>query len=238
MTIRPIRCLSTFGLPALISALTSSCSTAPAPGLHKPAVVPQAAGDTHPRIAQLGYSEHAHYAACRPSACPSVTPKTLALESPAPAVALLPQPSEPTQRHERGLIRIEGKAGERASVADSATEWTASQVTVHFAFGSAALTPAARGQIDAAVAATPDDRRVSISGRTDSLGPAAVNDALAFARANAVRDRLLNQRPQLSSSTRLEAKGSCCYVASNDTPQGRAQNRRVEIVFDRGAADP
>ncbi len=238
MTIRPVRCLGALGLPALISTLTWSCSTSPAPGLHKPVAAPQVARETHSRIAQFGYGELAHYATCRQSACPGITPKTLAFESPVAAIAPVPDPSAPISHQEPALITIHAQAAARASDQDPAAEPPARQVTLHFAFGSAALTPAARAQIDAAIAARPTAGRISISGRTDSMGPAEVNDALALARANAVHDSLLSHHPQLTSSIKLVAKGSCCYVAPNDTPRGRARNRRVEIVLDASTADP
>jgi outer membrane protein OmpA-like peptidoglycan-associated protein len=36
----------------------------------------------------------------------------------------------------------------------------------------------------------------------------------------------------------LEAQGACCYAASNETPEGRALNRRVEVTFERDAENP
>jgi outer membrane protein OmpA-like peptidoglycan-associated protein len=36
----------------------------------------------------------------------------------------------------------------------------------------------------------------------------------------------------------VDATGACCYVASNDTPDGRARNRRVEIDIERTTDDP
>lgn len=72
---------------------------------------------------------------------------------------------------------------------------------------------------------------IEIRGRTDELGSAALNDVLARNRALAVRDYLRAQRLPEATTIRLSAKGACCYVAGNDTAEGRAANRRVEIEY-------
>ena len=71
---------------------------------------------------------------------------------------------------------------------------------------------------------------VQIYGYTDDTGTMAVNERVATGRADAVRNYLLNSGV---SATRLSAEGLPMqdYVASNNTPEGRAQNRRVEIYI-------
>jgi outer membrane protein OmpA-like peptidoglycan-associated protein len=72
--------------------------------------------------------------------------------------------------------------------------------------------------------------RIRIEGHTDSTGDDAYNSELSRRRAQAVADALLaNAVP----STRVEVtgRGEGYPVATNDTPAGRQQNRRVEIVF-------
>lgn len=71
---------------------------------------------------------------------------------------------------------------------------------------------------------------VQILGFTDSTGSYSFNDKLSNERADAVMTYLVNSGV---SPTRLSAKGipMADYVASNDTPAGRAQNRRVEIYI-------
>ena len=108
---------------------------------------------------------------------------------------------------------------------------------MHFAFGDASLTAAARAQIDEVAGSLPSASRIAISGRTDSVGSPQSNQTLAVARANAVRDHLRNRHPHLAPAVTLEAQGACCFAAPNDTPQGRALNRRVEIVFERDSED-
>lgn len=71
---------------------------------------------------------------------------------------------------------------------------------------------------------------VNIFGYTDNTGSYAVNEKLSNQRANAVRDYLIKcgVNPE-----RLKATGvpMADYIASNDTPEGRALNRRVEIYI-------
>ena len=102
---------------------------------------------------------------------------------------------------------------------------------VHFAFDSAQLTSEAKSRLDAAVAAinaNPSDT-VSIEGHTDSMGSDAYNSQLSQRRARAVVDYLVSKGV---SASRLKAvgKGENHPVASNDTREGRAKNRRVEII--------
>ena len=73
---------------------------------------------------------------------------------------------------------------------------------------------------------------------TDSTGPAAANDSLAQARAQAVLRELVALAPGIASRVRVEAQGACCFIESNDGPAGRARNRRVEIRYWLDVDDP
>lgn len=81
------------------------------------------------------------------------------------------------------------------------------------------------------MAATPNAKHIVISGRTDSIGPANANELLATARARTVHDYLRTAHPNLAPVLKLDAQGACCYVAPNDTEQGRSLNRRVDVHF-------
>jgi len=72
--------------------------------------------------------------------------------------------------------------------------------------------------------------RVMIEGHTDSRGSDQYNDALSERRADAVAGALMHRGV---SADRVSAvgRGKAYPVATNDTPEGRQQNRRVEIVF-------
>ncbi|MFY9397402.1 MAG: OmpA family protein [Desulfomonilia bacterium] len=69
---------------------------------------------------------------------------------------------------------------------------------------------------------------VEIQGHTDSVGPESYNDRLSRARAQAVKDYLVRKG---IAGYRLSAVGygESMPIASNDTDEGRAKNRRVEL---------
>jgi outer membrane protein OmpA-like peptidoglycan-associated protein len=71
---------------------------------------------------------------------------------------------------------------------------------------------------------------VRIIGHTDSTGSDAVNNPLSVSRAAAVRDYLID-RGVSPNRIVIDGRGSREPVADNATPQGRAQNRRVEIFM-------
>lgn len=102
-----------------------------------------------------------------------------------------------------------------------------------FAAGRADLTAAAAADLDAAaafVAAAPG-RRARIEGHTDSRGSANLNQALSQQRAEAVRDALVARGVDPSRLVAV-GRGADRPVASNETPEGRARNRRVEIILE------
>ena len=74
------------------------------------------------------------------------------------------------------------------------------------------------------------DTDIKIIGFTDNTGKVDYNQTLSEKRAKSVFDYLMQQ---VISSDRMvyEGKGVHDPVASNDTPEGRALNRRVEIVI-------
>jgi outer membrane protein OmpA-like peptidoglycan-associated protein len=71
---------------------------------------------------------------------------------------------------------------------------------------------------------------IDIVGYTDSTGGAAYNQQLSEARANSV-SRYLQSQQVLAQRIVTRGMGESNPIASNDTPEGRAQNRRVEIVL-------
>lgn len=74
------------------------------------------------------------------------------------------------------------------------------------------------------------DSTIQIIGHTDNTGDASFNQTLSVNRANAVADVLLDAGvPVVRINT--VGRGETEPVASNLTPEGRAQNRRVEIVI-------
>jgi outer membrane protein OmpA-like peptidoglycan-associated protein len=106
--------------------------------------------------------------------------------------------------------------------------------SVLFASGKAELLPAARARLDqvADVLLTDRDRHLTIEGHTDSQGSAGYNMNLSQRRADAVRNYLV-QRDYRSDRINARGIGEGRPVADNDSAEGRANNRRVEIIVDR-----
>lgn len=103
---------------------------------------------------------------------------------------------------------------------------------VLFAFDKAELSAQAAPRMDklASFLAQFPDRKVLIEGFTDSVGSDRYNLSLSERRAQATRDALVQRGVD---RTRIAARGhgKSHPVASNGSPEGRAMNRRVEIVI-------
>jgi len=109
---------------------------------------------------------------------------------------------------------------------------------VLFVTGKAELLPAARDQLDQVAAALKDQGDVKpmvVEGYTDSVGSDATNQKLSKDRAETVRAYLVSKGVP-SEKISSVGKGEANPVASNDTPEGRANNRRVEIIVAGGGA--
>ena len=72
--------------------------------------------------------------------------------------------------------------------------------------------------------------KVRIEGHTDSTGDPARNLDLSKRRAEAVKKALVTQFGIAADRLTAEGFGDTKPIAKNDTPQGRAENRRVEFV--------
>jgi len=101
---------------------------------------------------------------------------------------------------------------------------------VNFDFDKATLRPDAMPVLDEAVRILKAEPNTSIVvvGHTDSIGTEQYNMKLSERRANTVRDYLVKHGIAASRIT-AEGMGESKPVASNDTADGRAQNRRVEL---------
>ena len=73
---------------------------------------------------------------------------------------------------------------------------------------------------------------LEVSGYTDNIGTAVANRRLSEKRANRVRDYLV-AKGVATERVKVFGRGETNFVASNQTAAGRAQNRRVEIIFFR-----
>lgn len=98
-----------------------------------------------------------------------------------------------------------------------------------FNTNSSTLSPEAQKSIEQFAAAMVDlpDTDITIWGHTDNTGTAAVNERISKQRAAAVEKCLA--QAGLKNKIVAEGKSYDLPVASNDTAEGRAQNRRVEV---------
>ena len=71
---------------------------------------------------------------------------------------------------------------------------------------------------------------VDVFGYTDSTGAAAYNQTLSDARASSVASYLMSQKV-IPQRVVTRGMGESQPIATNDTPEGRSQNRRVEIIL-------
>jgi outer membrane protein OmpA-like peptidoglycan-associated protein len=75
------------------------------------------------------------------------------------------------------------------------------------------------------------DKRIVVAGYTDDVGNPESNLKLSTARAEAVRDWLVEVSGIPATQFAIQGYGDTRPIASNDTPEGRARNRRVEITL-------
>ncbi len=102
-----------------------------------------------------------------------------------------------------------------------------------FGFNSAQLTPEARSVLDAFVQKLIAENKgvyLDIQGHTDSTGPQDYNMSLGQKRAEAVRDYLYSQYHIPLHRMGVISLGSSKPVTDNSSREGRARNRRIEIL--------
>jgi outer membrane protein OmpA-like peptidoglycan-associated protein len=103
---------------------------------------------------------------------------------------------------------------------------------VLFPSGGSNLSPTARVALDQvanALTEQPIESKIVIEGHTDDRGSDANNQQLSQARADAVRSFLL-EKGLVADRVQAIGKGESEPIASNDSAEGRATNRRVDLV--------
>jgi outer membrane protein OmpA-like peptidoglycan-associated protein len=111
--------------------------------------------------------------------------------------------------------------------------------SVLFETNQATLLPIAQDRLQEVAQALKDNPKgaVLIEGHTDSTGSASLNDDLSRRRAESVRTYLISQGLP-ADRIRAVGLGSQRPIADNKTPEGRANNRRVEIIIQRDQPSP
>jgi outer membrane protein OmpA-like peptidoglycan-associated protein len=127
-------------------------------------------------------------------------------------------------------IRI-AEGGARSLYDDLDANGEIATTAIRFDTGSATIKPESGGILAEIVAMLREhpDLRVDIEGHTDSDGTDAANQTLSERRAAAVKARLVAQGIDGGRLT-TSGRGESAPVASNDTPEGKAMNRRVRLV--------
>ncbi len=133
-------------------------------------------------------------------------------EAPAPVAAPVPAPVVATNKPVEPVV---------------------SEVVLHFDFAKSNLTADARGELDGAVeklkAAGQGGLAVALEGHADWTGPEGYNEKLGLARAETVKRHLAEQHQIAVEKISVVSYGENQPAASNDTKEGRAQNRRVVV---------
>jgi OmpA-OmpF porin, OOP family len=108
---------------------------------------------------------------------------------------------------------------------------------IDFEFNSTQLTAPAQHTLDEVAAAllTQPELKVEVQGHTDSIGTDAYNLALSQRRAEAVKAYLISKGLNAAALT-AQGYGKAKPIASNNTAEGRAQNRRVAFEVINGIA--
>ncbi len=104
---------------------------------------------------------------------------------------------------------------------------------MYFDSNSARVSNIAKAKLDEVALKLKQDSelRAYVLGYTDSQGSQAQNDRLSRQRAEAVKAYLVERHEIDPNRITIEGRGSSDPVASNDTADGRAENRRAVIIL-------
>jgi len=104
---------------------------------------------------------------------------------------------------------------------------------ITFDFDKADIKPESKPQLDQIGKLMSDhaDLKLAITGHTDNQGAADYNQKLSQRRAEAIVTALVGNYAVASGRLSAQGMGAASPVASNDTDEGRAKNRRVELVM-------
>ena len=166
-----------------------------------------------------------------------------------PAVAAAPVPELETIQGEKATMIVASSdrppvagddAHDAAAVAAQSCQEQVTQVMggrkIGFVFGTYDLTSDSQPILDDVykiVSTCPDNVQVIISGYTDNVGDANANRLISQARAQTAADALVT-RGLAADRVKALGYGPAQPVADNETPEGRAKNRRVVIDITAG----
>jgi outer membrane protein OmpA-like peptidoglycan-associated protein len=138
-----------------------------------------------------------------------------------------------TAESEKAALRVEllQKLNDVFATRDTARGLIVNMSDALFQTGSSTLRPAVREKMAkiAGIVMSHPGLKLSVEGHTDSVGSDESNQRLSEKRAGAARDYLVAQGVP-SASIVAQGFGKANPIGSNETPEGRQNNRRVEIV--------
>lgn len=125
---------------------------------------------------------------------------------------------------EAAAAGVEGEAAEGSVRLDA---------RVLFDFDSALLTDSGKVELDLLIndiSAMTLVQQIMVIGHTDSVGSMSYNQMLSERRAGSVRDYMATKLAEMD--IKAEGRGEAEPIADNETAEGRAKNRRVEVIVD------
>lgn len=173
---------------------------------------------------------------------PQTQPEPVAPSAPTPAPTSVPAPAPATAQNRTAAAQGSSLTGQSSSLSGTETGFNIQinlSSDVLFDFDKAELKPEADGELQKAADIIRQKGKglILISGYTDSKGTDAYNKRLSLARAQAVKNWFEAQG--LHQNYQTEGLGAANPVAPNtnddgsDNPEGRAKNRRVEIIVNK-----
>ena len=146
------------------------------------------------------------------------------------------QAQQATQREQQVREQLRNQLNQVMQTRETARGLIVDMPDVLFGFNKYNLKPDAReklAKISGILLAYPG-LKVQVEGYTDSIGSDEYNQKLSNERADTVRDYLVSQSVPQNNVT-AEGYGKTHPIADNSTPQGRAENRRVQLVVSGNA---
>ena len=167
------------------------------------------------RSVEAGFVQMVAIGAARPAPSPLIP----AIQTAPAAAADLPHQGDP-------VLQLSGLAAALQASGSAVLE------DLVFRSGSAELGPGPFETLAALADFLKRDaaRRVALVGHTDASGGLAGNTALSRARAASVRERLIAEYAVPAAQITAEGVGYLAPRATNQTEEGRARNRRVEVI--------
>lgn len=157
----------------------------------------------------------------------------------AQASAVTPPPAQPVAMAKPGDDDGDGVTNDKDTCPDTPRNaavddrgcWALAN-SLLFDFDSAVINKKDVTALDQAVKVfkSQPDLKVTVEGHADSTGPEAYNQTLSEKRAQAVAKWLVDNAGIMSNKLNVVGYGEIKPAYSNDTPDGRAKNRRVEFT--------